>query len=144
MQYSADRYILAVGTRPYRPAHVPFDGDCVLDSDEILDLKRLPRHLVVVGAGVIGVEYATIFSALDVRVTLIEARTSMLEFIDRELLATFIYDIRDRGIALRLGCTVKDHREERHHLHDPARGWPHGALGHGAVRGGPDGGHRRI
>ena len=64
------RYVLAVGTRPYRPEHVPFDGDCVLDSDEILDLKRLPRHLTVVGAGVIGVEYATIFSALDVRVTL--------------------------------------------------------------------------
>jgi len=108
LQYSADRYILAVGTRPYRPGHVPFDNEYVLDSDEILDLKRLPRHLVVVGAGVIGVEYATIFSALDVRVTLIEARNSMLEFIDRELLATFVYDIRDRGIALRLGCTVKD------------------------------------
>jgi NAD(P) transhydrogenase len=108
LQYSADRYILAVGTKPYRPAHVPFDGDCVLDSDEILDLKRLPRHLVVVGAGVIGVEYATIFSALDVRVTLIEARNSMLEFIDRELLAAFTYDIRDRGISLRLGCEVKE------------------------------------
>jgi len=106
-RYSADRYILAVGTRPFRPDHVPFDGECVLDSDEILDLKRLPRHLTVVGAGVIGVEYATIFSALDVRVTLIEARGQMLEFVDRELLANFTYDIRDRGIALRLGCTVK-------------------------------------
>jgi NAD(P) transhydrogenase len=107
MRYSADRYVLAVGTRPYRPEHVPFDGDCVLDSDEILDLKRLPRHLTVVGAGVIGVEYATIFSALDVRVTLIEARNQMLEFVDRELLANFTYDIRNRGIALRLGCKVK-------------------------------------
>jgi NAD(P) transhydrogenase len=106
-RYSADRYILAVGTRPHRPDHVPFDGECVLDSDEILDLKRLPRHLTVVGAGVIGVEYATIFSALDVRVTLIEARSQMLEFVDRELLANFTYDIRDRGIALRLGCKVK-------------------------------------
>jgi NAD(P) transhydrogenase len=57
---------------------------------------------------VIGVEYATIFSALDVRVTLIEARERMLEFIDRELLANFTYDLRDRGIALRLGCKVKD------------------------------------
>jgi NAD(P) transhydrogenase len=108
MRYSADRYVLAVGTRPYRPEHVPFDGDCVLDSDEILDLKRLPRHLTVVGAGVIGVEYATIFSALDVRVTLIEARNQMLEFVDRELLANFTYDIRNRGIALRLGCKVKE------------------------------------
>jgi NAD(P) transhydrogenase len=108
MRYRAARYVLAVGTRPYRPEHVPFDGDCVLDSDEILDLKRLPRHLTVVGAGVIGVEYATIFSALDVRVTLIEARNQMLEFVDRELLANFTYDIRNRGIALRLGCTVKE------------------------------------
>jgi NAD(P) transhydrogenase len=57
---------------------------------------------------VIGVEYATIFSALDVRVTLIEARERMLEFIDRELLANFTYDLRDRGIALRLGCKVKE------------------------------------
>jgi NAD(P) transhydrogenase len=107
MRYSAERFVLAVGTRPHRPEHVPFDGDCVLDSDEILDLKRLPRHLTVVGAGVIGVEYATIFSALDVRVTLIEARDQMLEFVDRELLANFTYDIRNRGIALRLGCKVK-------------------------------------
>jgi NAD(P) transhydrogenase len=107
MRYSADRYILAVGTRPYRPEHVPFDGECILDSDEILDLKRLPRHLTVVGAGVIGVEYATIFSALDVRVTLIEARNEMLEFVDRELLSNFTYDIRNRGIALRMGCKVK-------------------------------------
>ncbi|MEM7026449.1 MAG: Si-specific NAD(P)(+) transhydrogenase, partial [Pseudomonadota bacterium] len=107
-QYSADRFILAVGTRPYRPDHVPFDGECILDSDEILDLQRLPRHLTVVGAGVIGVEYATIFSALDVRVTLIEGRNHMLEFVDRELLSNFTYDIRDRGIALRLGCKVKE------------------------------------
>lgn len=106
--YSASRVIVAVGTKPHRPAHVPFDGETILDSDEILELSRLPRHLVVVGAGVIGVEYATIFSALDVRVTLIEARTSMLEFIDHELMATFTYDIRDRGISLRLGCTVKE------------------------------------
>ena len=65
----AARVVLAVGTRPLRPPHIPFDGSTVLDSDEVVELKALPRSLTVVGAGVIGVEYATIFSALDVRVT---------------------------------------------------------------------------
>ena len=63
---SADNIILAVGTTPYRPESVPFDGKYIIDSDEILDLKRLPRTLAVIGGGVIGIEYATIFSALDI------------------------------------------------------------------------------
>ncbi len=66
--------MLAVGTRPFRPDYVPFDGERVLDSDEIIDLKFLPKSLAVIGAGVIGVEYASIFNALDVQVTLVEKR----------------------------------------------------------------------
>ncbi|MFT8947531.1 MAG: FAD-dependent oxidoreductase, partial [Acetobacter aceti] len=65
---SGDRIIIAVGTRPHRPANVPFDGTVVLDSDEMTSLARLPRSLTVIGGGVIGIEYATIFSALDVQV----------------------------------------------------------------------------
>jgi NAD(P) transhydrogenase len=99
----ASRIVIAVGTRPYRPEHVPFDRKRVFDSDEILGLDRLPRSLTVVGAGVIGVEYATIFSALDVPVTLVEARPSFLDFIDRELIEEFIHDLRDRGMTIRLG-----------------------------------------
>ncbi len=106
--FSADKVVIAAGTRPHRPAHVPFDGDRILDSDEILDLKRLPRSLTVVGAGVIGVEYATIFSALDVPVTLVEARPTVLDFIDRELIDEFIHDLRDRGMAIRLGQPVAE------------------------------------
>lgn len=105
-EYTADRFILAVGTRPYRPEGIPFDGRSVLDSDEILALADLPRRLAIIGAGVIGIEYATIFSALDVQVTLIDASESILDFIDRELIEEFIHDLRDRGIAMRLGCTV--------------------------------------
>jgi len=106
VQHTADRYILAVGTRPYRPDHIPFDESTVVDSDEILELKKLPRTLAIIGAGVIGIEYATIFSALDVRVTLIDPNTSILGFVDRELIAEFTHDLRDRGVALRLGDKV--------------------------------------
>lgn len=103
---TADKFILTVGTKPLRPDNVPFDGKIVLDSDEILDLPSLPRIMAIIGAGVIGVEYATIFSALDVNVTLIEPRSDVLDFVDRELISEFIHDLRDRGIGMRLGSPV--------------------------------------
>ena len=101
-----ERFLIAVGTRPYRPAEVPFNGQNVLDSDEIVDIPRLPRSLTVVGAGVIGVEYATIFSALDVAVSLVDAKTSLLEFVDHELIEDFTHQLRDRGMAIRFGAKV--------------------------------------
>ena len=101
------RIVIAVGTRPHRPDTVPFNGTTVVDSDGIIDLKKLPNSLAVIGAGVIGVEYATIFSALDVRVTLIEPRETFLDFIDRELLAEFVHQLRDRGVTFRLGDPVE-------------------------------------
>jgi NAD(P) transhydrogenase len=104
--YRGDKILLAVGTRPYRPAHIPFDGRTVLDSDEIVEIDHLPRSLTVIGAGVIGVEYATIFSALDVAVTLVDARETFLDFIDRELIEDFTHQLRDRGMAIRLGSKV--------------------------------------
>jgi NAD(P) transhydrogenase len=103
----AARIVLAVGTRPLRPAHIPFNGETVLDSDELVEIKTLPRSMTVVGAGVIGVEYATIFSALDVRVTLVEPRSSLLDFIDRELVDDFVHQLRDRGLNFRLGSKVE-------------------------------------
>ena len=106
-RFTSPRFILAVGTEPYRPSHIPFDGDAILDPDEILDLKRLPRSLTVIGGGVIGMEYATIFSALDVKVTVIDPGDRILPFIDRELVDEFIHDLRDRGMSLRLESKVK-------------------------------------
>lgn len=100
--YSADRFIIAVGTVPFRPSDVPFDGELIVDPDDILDLKRLPRSLTVIGGGVIGIEYATIFSALDVKVTVIDPTTNLLPFVDQELIDEFVHDLRDRGITLRL------------------------------------------
>ena len=100
------KILIAVGTRPFRPADVPFNGATVLDSDEIVDISRLPRSLTVVGGGVIGIEYATIFSALDVAVSLVESRTTFLEFIDHEIIEDFTHQLRDRGMAIRFGSKV--------------------------------------
>ena len=104
---AAEKVLIAVGTMPHRPSHIPFNGSSVLDSDDFILSPRLPRSLTVVGAGVIGIEYATIFSALDVPVTLIEPRAALLEFMDSEIVEHLIHLMRDRGIALRLGGEVE-------------------------------------
>ncbi|MEL6639916.1 MAG: Si-specific NAD(P)(+) transhydrogenase [Pseudomonadota bacterium] len=104
--FEAKHFVLAVGTIPFRPDTIPFDGKSVFDSDEILELDKLPKSISVIGAGVIGVEYATIFSALDVHVTLVEPRDSFLDFIDRELIDDFTHQLRDRGVVLRFGRKV--------------------------------------
>ncbi|MDD9858752.1 MAG: Si-specific NAD(P)(+) transhydrogenase [Gammaproteobacteria bacterium] len=103
---SAERFIVTVGTRTYRPDYVPFNGDTVIDSDEVTRMQRLPRSITVVGAGVVGVEYATIFNALDIAVTLIEPRETMLDFLDKEILMHFRHDIVDAGLRLQFGQKV--------------------------------------
>lgn len=104
---SADRFQISTGTKTHRPDDVPFNGTSIVDSDEFLELAQIPRSLVVVGAGVIGVEYATMFAALDVRVTLIEPRASFLDFIDRTLIDEFTHEIRENGVDLRLGSQIE-------------------------------------
>ena len=103
---TGDKIVLAVGTEPFRPAEVPFNDTNVFDSDNIATEPHVPRSLTVVGAGVIGIEYATIYSALDVPVTIIEPREHFLEFIDREIIDEFVHDLRKRGIQIRLGAKV--------------------------------------
>jgi len=105
--YRFDNALISVGTKPYRPESIPFDGTHILDSDEILNIETLPRSLTVIGAGVIGMEYATIFSALDISVTVVEPRAHILSFIDDELIAEFTHELRDRGLKLRLGCRAE-------------------------------------
>ncbi len=102
----AEKILLAPGTEPHRPANVPFDDERVLDSDGVLCMKKLPRSMTVVGSGVIGLEYATIFQSLDVRVSLIDERETLLDFMDREIIAELTHSLRDRNIALRLGEKV--------------------------------------
>lgn len=103
----ADKVVIAVGTKPYRPDSMPFNGTTVIDSDELLTIKKLPSSLAVVGAGVIGLEYATIFSALDIAVTLIDPRTKILDFVDREIMQYMVNQLRDRGVTFRLGHKVE-------------------------------------
>ncbi|MEG3639695.1 Si-specific NAD(P)(+) transhydrogenase [Magnetococcus sp. PR-3] len=107
-RYSADKIVLATGTKPYRPAHIPFDGTRILDSDDILTIKHLPRRMIVVGAGVIGTEYASLFSALDVNVTLIDGRDTMLDFLDKEVVEECMHFLRKRNVRIRLGEKVVD------------------------------------
>jgi NAD(P) transhydrogenase len=99
--------VIAVGTTPYRPPHIPFNDHSVLDSDSLVSEPRVPRSLTVVGAGVIGIEYATIFSALDVPVTIIEPKDTILDFIDREIIEEFTHDLRERGMTIRFGAKVE-------------------------------------
>lgn len=107
LQVQAQSVLLAVGTRPFKPSHIPFDGVSIIDSDEILEIKELPRSMIVIGAGVIGIEYATIFSALDTVVTVVEPRDTMLDFIDKEIVEDFTYQLRDRNMKLIFGQTVE-------------------------------------
>ena len=104
--FGAERVVIAVGTAPFRPAHIPFNDHNVLDSDSLIGEPRVPRSLAVIGAGVIGIEYATIFSALDVPVTLIEPRKTLLDFVDTEIIDEFLHDLRKRGMNIRLGCSL--------------------------------------
>jgi NAD(P) transhydrogenase len=103
---TADRFLISTGTKTHRADYVPFNGTTIVDSDEVLEMASIPRSLVVVGAGVIGVEYATMFAALDVRVTLIEPRETFLDFIDTRIIQEFTHQIRDNGVDLRLGSEI--------------------------------------
>jgi NAD(P) transhydrogenase len=103
---SAERFVIAVGTTPARPAGVEFDDRTVLDSDGILRLRRLPATMTVIGGGVIGLEYASMAAALGVHVTLVEKRSRLLEFVDDELVEALQYHLRGIGLVLRLGEKV--------------------------------------
>ncbi len=107
----SDRIIIAVGTRPAGSPKVPINGRTIVNSDQILDLPELPRSLVVVGGGVIGVEYACMFAILGVRVTLIEKRNRLLEFADQEIIESLSYHLRDSRVTMRLGEEVESVEE---------------------------------
>jgi len=116
VQVTSKKFLIATGTKTYRPDNVPFNGTNILDSDEFLEMSQIPRSLIVVGAGVIGVEYATMFSALDVKVTLIEPRETFLDFIDRTLIQEFTHEIRENGVDLRLGSAVANIEDKGDHV----------------------------
>lgn len=101
----AEVFLIATGSSPTRPAHVPFDDVRVCDSDSILRLDAIPRSLAVIGAGVIGCEYASIFAALGVEVHLYDSRTTLLPHVDRELVRMLLGELQTRlGVTLHLGA----------------------------------------
>jgi NAD(P) transhydrogenase len=103
---TADKIVIATGTKPARPASVAFDDKTVIDSDGIINLERVPRSMVVAGAGVIGIEYASMFAALGTKVTVVEKRDRMLEFCDEEVVEALKYHLRDLAVTFRFGETV--------------------------------------
>ncbi|AXC11301.1 Soluble pyridine nucleotide transhydrogenase [Acidisarcina polymorpha] len=109
--YAAENILIAVGTKPAASAKVPINGRTIIDSDQILDLPELPKTLIVVGGGVIGVEYTCMFSALGVRVTLIEKRPKLLEFADQEIVEALSYHLRDTRVTMRTGEEVESVEE---------------------------------
>jgi NAD(P) transhydrogenase len=109
---TADRIVIATGTQPARPPTVDFDEQTIIDSDGILQLHRVPQSMVVVGAGVIGIEYASMFAALGCKVTVVEARERMLDFCDVEVVEALKYHLRDLAVTFRFRETVAS--VERH------------------------------
>ena len=103
---TAEKVLIACGTRPAQHAAVPLDGERIIDSDQLLKGTTLPRDLIVVGAGVIGLEYASMVTALNIKVTVIEARPTLLDFVDRETIEALMYFMRQRGATFRLGEKV--------------------------------------
>jgi NAD(P) transhydrogenase len=102
----AEKIIVATGTRPARPDTVDFDEATVIDSDGIISLTQMPRSLVVVGAGIIGIEYASMFAAIGVKVTVVERRDRMLEFCDLEVVEALKYHLRDLAVTFRFSEEV--------------------------------------
>jgi NAD(P) transhydrogenase len=107
VRVTAEKIVLAPGTEPARPDNVDFDDVRVIDSDSILSLQAVPASMVVVGAGVIGMEYASMFAALGTRVTVVDARTSMLDFCDHEVVESLRFHLRDQSVSFRFGETVE-------------------------------------
>ncbi len=103
---SAELIVVAVGTRPARPEGIAFDDRTVIDSDGLLGLSRVPATMVVVGGGVIGIEYASMFAALGTKVTLVEQHDKILDFCDAEIVEGLRYHLREAGVTLRLGEKV--------------------------------------
>ncbi len=107
LRITADKIVLATGTRPARPPEIDFDGKSVVDSDGVLDLDHVPGSMVVVGAGIIGIEYASIFAALGTRVTVVERRPSMIDFADSEVVEALKFHLRDLSMSFRFNETVE-------------------------------------
>jgi NAD(P) transhydrogenase len=110
-EYGSGLIIIATGTRPADSPKVPFNQRNIINSDQIMEMPCIPRTLIVVGGGVVGVEYTCMFAALGVRVILVEKRPRLLEFADAEMVEALSYHLRDRSVTLRLNEEVESVEE---------------------------------
>ena len=104
---TADKILIAVGTQPAVPQGVRVDGEIILTSAQVMQLKHLPRRMAVVGGGVIGIEYASMFAALELDVTVIDKRERLLEFVDEEVVEELMHQMRNHEVTFRLGEAVE-------------------------------------
>jgi NAD(P) transhydrogenase len=104
---TADRILIAVGTQPAVPQGVNVDGDIILTSAQVKQMKHLPRRMGVVGGGVIGIEYASMFAALEIDVTVIDKRERLLELVDEEIVEELMHQMRNHDVTFRLGEAVE-------------------------------------
>jgi NAD(P) transhydrogenase len=105
-EITGDKIVVGTGTKPAYSSRVPVNGNTIINSDQVLEMQTLPRTLIVVGGGVIGVEYTCMFATLGVRVTLIEKRPRLLEFADQEIIEALSYHLRDHRVTMRLNEEV--------------------------------------
>ena len=101
-----DHILIACGTRPAQSPSIPIDGKRIVDTDRLPELSNLPREIIVIGGGIIGLEYASMFAALEIRVTVIEQHPQILEFVDREIVEALSYHLRELEVVFRLGEKV--------------------------------------
>ena len=114
-ELDAEYIVIAVGTKPAASDKVPINGRNIIDSDQVLGMPEIPKSLIIVGGGVIGVEYCCMFAVLGVRVTLVEKRTRLLDFADGEMVEALCYHLRDRRVTLRLNEGVSSVEENPEH-----------------------------
>ena len=101
-----EHILIACGTRPAHNDEIPIDGQRIFDSDQVNSLEEVPRELIVVGAGIIGIEYASMFATLGTKVTLLDLRPTLLEFVDHEIIESLCFQLRQLGTVFRLGEKV--------------------------------------
>jgi NAD(P) transhydrogenase len=115
-EISGDIILIATGSSPFHPPNIPFDGDLIYDSDSILHMNRIPKTMAVVGGGVIGTEYASIFTALGVQVTLIEPKERVLPFVDTEMIHRLMYQLKLLGLSFALGDKMTAVERHKNHV----------------------------
>jgi NAD(P) transhydrogenase len=102
----AEKVLIACGTRPAHDTQIPFDDHRIIDTDHLRGLGQIPKEIIIVGAGVVGLEYASFMAALGTKVILVDQRPVVLDFVDREIVEALCYHLRQMGVTFRLGEKV--------------------------------------